>query len=401
MSTLRLLLVAFGLLGGVIGLTMRPADWRAWAVAAVAAWLAVGGLPGHWDSARLVAGVLGTLGVVGCGLVVMPPHWRAVVLSAAILFHFGGILAATTWPETYTSPSPWLTNQAANRIYLPYYKFMYLINAYHFYSPDPGPSSHLFFLIEYDTDEDEVDAKTNEPKVVDGKVVKKKAAEWVDIPRRSTQFRDPLGMTYYRRLSLTELVSSSTPGSATPASVEKLAAMQRRRDNEIGLNGKPIPGALLPGNELDLNQYRPPHSHLRRHTFPSYARHIASEYSGPRKTADGKVVNYTVTGVHLFRVEHRVVMPMQFLEYDNPVAKDVLARNPNRDIQPQTGGYTPNHPITYLPYYLGRYDPSGRLTNPEDPLLYWLVPIAQREKKGFHDWMSEYVGHEFVWDGKE
>jgi hypothetical protein len=205
-------------------------------------------------------------------------------------------------------------------------------------------------------------------------------------------------MTYYRRLSLTELVSSSVPGSASPASVEKLAAVQRRRDNEIGLNGKPIPGALMAGNELDLSQYRPPHAHLRRHTFPSYARHIAVEYTGPRKTADGKVVNYTVSGVHLFRVEHRVVNPNQFLEYENETFKRIGERNPTRGIDPKTGGYTPNHPVTYLPYYLGKYDPAGRLTNPEDPLLYWLVPVVARDKKGFYDWMSEYVGHEFVWD---
>jgi hypothetical protein len=386
---------------------MRSGDWRGWAAAAVAGWLAVAGLPAHWDSVRLVAGVAGSLAGVGA-VVTARPQWRAGVLSVAVLAHFGGILTATTWPETYSFSAPWLTHQAANRVYVPYFKFMYLGNAYHFYSPDPGPASHLYFLIQYETDEDETD-ESGRPKLgSDGKPMKKRTAEWVDMPRRRTQYRDPLGMTYYRRLSLTELVSYNIPGQASSPSLEKALAIQRRRDNELGLKGTPVPGVLV-NNEIDLTQYRVPHSHLRRFMLPSYARHIAAEFTGPRTGAGGRKVNYTVKTLKMYRVEHRVITPDQFLEYENPaaLAAKLPERNPNLAGTPQRlGGFTPFHPTLYSPYYMGEFDPAGKLTDPQDPLLYWLVPVRYlpnrpKDQPDFKDHMSEYAGYTFDWRGKE
>ena len=403
LSSVRLLLVATGLLVAACGLTLRATDRLAWLLAGVAGWLAVFGLPSHWDSARLVAGVMGTLALGGAVLRSVPLSIRWAILSVGVVLHFGAILVATTRPTTYSSPAPWVTDQASNRLYQPYFEFMYLGNAYHFYSPDPGPASHLFFLLEYETDEEDRDESSGQVRLAaDGTPAKKRVSEWVAMPRRRTQFRDPLGMTYYRRLSLTELVSYSSPGTVTAFSMEKSNAVQRRRDNELGLNGKPVPGARV-GNEIDLSQYRVPDIRVRKIMFPSYARHIALEHSGPRKAADGKTVKYTVTRVKMFRVEHRVLQPHQFLRYDNPAER---VYRPDDKAVSQLGNMGPFHPSTYLPFYLGEYDPNGTLVTPNDPLLYWLVPIehlsnASKDQKSFQDWMSVYAGHEFNWEGKE
>jgi hypothetical protein len=282
-SSVRLVLVAGGALAAAVALTQRPGDWRAWAAAGGVGWLAVVGLPAHWDSARLVAGVLGTLALAGGGLAFAPAGVRYAVLSLFAVYHFGNMLTHTTLPDTYTSPPPWVSTQASARLYTDYARFLYLINAYHFYSPDPGPASHLFFYIEYETDEDETDEKTGQVKrTADGTPVKVKTAEWVDMPRRNTEYRDPLGMSYYRRLSLTELVSQAPPGGVTAFSVEKANAVQRRRDNQLGLTGLPVPGAVGYGNEIDLSQYRVPLPHIRRQLLPTYARHVALAHTGPR-----------------------------------------------------------------------------------------------------------------------
>jgi hypothetical protein len=408
LSSLRLVLVAIGTLVAGVTLTMRAEDRIAWLLAGAVGWLAVFGLPNHWDSARLVAGVLGTLAFCGAALLTIPQVYQRILISLGILFHFGAILTATTWPTTYSSPAPWVTDQMGGRVYHPYHKFMYLSNAYHFYSPDPGPASHLFFLVEYELDEEDRDPTTNQVKMTpEGQPAKKRVSEWVDMPKRRTQFRDPLGMTYYRRLSLTELVAYSTPGTALPFTPDKAGAMQRRRDNDIGLNGRPVPGARI-GNDLDLSQYRLPNERVRKLMFPSYARHVARELSGPRPNAKGEMVNHTVRRVKMFRVEHRVLQPNQLLIY--PDARQLrYTPTESRDAnwKPNlVGGLSPFHPSTYSPYYLGEYDTEGVLVNPDDPLLYWLLPIthlpfAAKDQKSYRDLMSEFTDHEFIWEGKE
>ena len=36
------------------------------------------------------------------------------------------------------------------RVYRPYLNLLYMTNAYHFYSPDPGTSSVMWFAVYYD-----------------------------------------------------------------------------------------------------------------------------------------------------------------------------------------------------------------------------------------------------------
>jgi hypothetical protein len=119
------------------------------------------------------------------------------------------------------------------------------------------------------------------------------------------------------------------------------------------------------------------------------------------------VVRYTVTRVKMFRVEHRVLQPNQFLGYDNPLDVQYQPGQAARKM----GQLSPYHPSTYQPYYVGEFTPDGELTNPNDPLLYWLVPIeyvpaAGKDQKSYQDYMSRYAsGNDkaffFQWEGKE
>jgi hypothetical protein len=359
-STARLLLVGIGALVAGSAVSLRPGLWPSWAIAAATALLAaVAGLPEHWDSGRLLASVFAGLAVSGAVLVAVPARVRLSVLSLLVVFHFGGILCATTLPE----PTPWLVSQVGNRVYMPYLSFVYLRNAYHFYSPEPGPASHLFVLLKYELDE--IDPKTGKPKVVH---------EWQTLPRRDEHYRDPLGLTYYRRLSITEMVAGTLPDPYLPNSAEKLSAKRRRIAVAVGLGNKePIPLAP-PEFEPESLQYRVPLPHVTRYLLPAYARHLAVEYSAPGRR---------VVAVKMYRVEHRIVPPSELVR-----------------------GADPYDPIRYRPYYVGTYDPEGHLTDPDDPMLYWLVPVMPRpggaaplDPKGltFDDYLSKHAGFEFVW----
>jgi hypothetical protein len=57
---------------------------------------------------------------------------------------------------------------------------------------------------------------------------------------------------------------------------------------------------------------------------------------------------------------------------------------------------SPYHPTTYWPFFLGEFNARGDLVDPQEPMLYWLVPILPRQggpttdptKRNFLDYMS-------------
>ena len=64
----------------------------------------------------------------------------------------------------------------------------------------------------------------------------------------------------------------------------------------------------------------------------------------------------------------------------------------------------PFHPTTYRPYYLGTYDAEGKLLDPEDPMLYWLVPVLPRaggtspiDGLDYDDYLSKHAGFKVEW----
>jgi hypothetical protein len=342
-NTARLFLVLIGAITAGAAVSMRPDLWWAWALAAAAALLGVGGLPGHWDSYRMVLRVVTGVAVLGSILCCCSKPWRYGVASAAILFHFTGIFMATTSPPTDPYPAPWVTIQAFGRVYQPYLQFIYQRNAYHFYSPNPGPASVLAFLLKTDTGETEVVIDPVSKQPFERKIYK---TEWVVMPKRPRDVRDPLGLSYYRRLSLTEQLARGSPGVIVPDQFEK-SEVSRRRLSRLTV----IP--FHPTESVGM-QYKLPNPDVARYLLPSYASHVILDNTPDAETA-------ARTQVKIYRLEHRTLRVEQF-----------ASKLPG-------GGYpSPYAPETYLPFFLGEFDVHGNLVNPQEELLYWLIPIEPR-----------------------
>jgi hypothetical protein len=276
-------------------------------VAAVAVLLArVGFHP--WDSARYFFNALTAVALAGSLLVLMPRLPRRIVVSVLVLFHFGGILTAVTFIAPRDQQAPWLSHQLWTRVYRPYLTFMYLTNAYHFYSPDPGPPSLLWFRIYY----------------TDG------TARWYKLPARG---EDPVALHFQRFLALAE--STNNPVPHAPFTQEN-PIYQRRYLG--GLHHEPpIP---LPA-DLGADQQFVEPNFFAKELAASYARHVARAETRP------------VASVRVYRITHSIILPYQMADGFSPVAETF-----------------------YAPYYLGRFDRDGRLLDPEDPFLYWYLPIV-------------------------
>ena len=209
LHTTRLFLVLIGTITIGAAISMRPDLWWVWSIGAIGALLAWGGLPGHWDSYRLVSMVLFGVAATGTALCLLPREWRLGIASASMLFHFTGIFMATTSPPTGNLPSPWITMQAFNRVYNPYLQFIYQRNAYHFYSPDPGPASVLVFMLKTETGTDPVTGS------------KQYKTEWVVIPKRPADVRDPLGSVLLPTAVSDRAAFPRQSGSLCPGSVRE------------------------------------------------------------------------------------------------------------------------------------------------------------------------------------
>ncbi len=356
--TARLVLVFAGAITVGAAVSMRPDLWRTWLIGAGGGLLAIAGTPAHWDSFRLLFGALTAVATAWTLVLLAPPAYRLPALTAAVVFHFTGIFLATTTPPS----TPWITEQAFMRVYNPYLQMIYMRNAYHFYSPEPGPASVLVCMLKTETGTDANGRKQYQTK-------------WVVLPKRPADVRDPLGLTYYRRLSITEQLARASPGLLLPAnSAEKSEMLPRRR-----AIAHIIP---LHPNEEQLSQYRLPEATVARFVLPSYASHVILENIPPALT--GK------TTVKLYRMEHRTLSVEEFA--------NVRGKGP---------GANPYSPTTYRPFFLGEFgyvaDPDHpgatriELLNPQEPMLYWLVPILPRpggvppgdpNKREFVDFLS-------------
>jgi hypothetical protein len=304
------------------------------------------------------------------------------VISALLLFHFTGIFTATSSPGTGALPPPWLVEQAFGRVFNPYLQFVYLRNAYHFYSPEPGPASLVCCLLKTETGSE----------VRDGVRQPTYEYRWVILPRRPADVKDPLGLTYYRRLSVTEQVARMYPGLAVPSDqFEKSEVRQRRVASGIPL--VPVSGR---DRDQPISQYRIPNQDIQRYVIPSYARFVLLEY-----TAGGQVSGKTT--VKMYRLEHQTLDVGEFTGVTQPEGKPV----------------DPYHPATYRPYFLGEFGwkpdpdhpgvPRVELLNPQEPMLYWLVPVIPRPEgsppgpdgKDYIDFLSQHAGvppgQEFPW----
>lgn len=367
LSTVRLWLVGLGAVITGYALSLQAAQPRYWLYAAAFGLIAgLIALPPHWDSIRFMFRVLAGVALLGAVFVALNFTWRVRLASALIAFHFCGIFLATTSPATQAGTPPyWITEQLFNKIFMHYLQFVYLRNAYHFYSPEPGPASIVAFLI-----------KTKAGKeIINGEERDRYERRWVVIPRRPQDVKDPLGVSYFRRLSITEQVAA--PGSPVVTS-ESSEIYQRRM---MAFYEEPRGPGRVVEQLIPLNPYEPMESQYRmpslityRYLLPSYAQHIIHEEVDRDKMED--------TTVMIYQLVHRTM-----------------------NVQEARAGVAPFAPGAYRAFYLGEYNVHGELVNPRDPMLYWHVPVYARQPgyftdenpEKFEDYLSRHAGLTFNW----
>lgn len=349
---LRVFLIGTGLIAAGGAVSIRPRSFLVVLLAALTglfAYLAMSYT--DWDSAQLVVGILTTLaflgallnGVAYCLGLLFPGNVTKVVFSilfsGVILVHFGGILSAVTSVPPPNGPAPWISDQLWKRVYRPYLQFGHLNNAYHFYSPEPGPPIIIWSLIEY----------------ADG------SKRWIWIPNRDEEYKDylqfpdgskqlipnsdqifhdkdPLKQEWYRRLSLTESTNQLQALPMIPQGI---------------LQNRILAGRTFPAGAIPLHPYLAESMQFRVPQFislwmvPSYARHLARNYPHPLDPS------IEFKSVKIYRVIHTMLEARQFNRPD----------------------LTPTSRVLYFPYYHGEFDKEGKMVKPEDPFLYWLIPI--------------------------
>jgi hypothetical protein len=366
---LRVSLSVLGLLIAGCSVSMRPSWFGGWLCAAAAGLLGYGfggsapvgtewqtfpprdwiaALPNSWDSFHIFFGVGAVIGLIGAAWTRLPLKATVGLIMFGVAFHFAGILSAITSPPA----TPFLTEQYWNHVSRPYLQFTYMSNAYQFYSPNPGPACEIWVCLEYEGDPD-----------------LPKDCEWIEIPKRGTDVKDPLGLSYYRRLSLTE--NTSQFGTQIPDWEEHQQVVVRRN-----VATRDIPRAGR-SDEFERNL---PNEIVINHLLPSYARHFASMHADPSKK---------LKSVRIYRTLHQLPTLNEFRGYD-PVY--------GRSIDP-IGPYS--HRL-YLPFFQGEFNANGELIDPLAPLLYWLVPIMPerpvpadkaeyKRNGGFSYYYTDYV----------
>ena len=300
----------FAMLIGGYAVSRRPKDSLTLLAAALTSLLAGVATNPAWDSIRLMQWVMAATAGAAALIVLLPPTGQRVAFSLLVFYHFAGIVSAITSPP----PMPWMTGQLWARIFRPHLEFSYVNNAYQFYSPQPGPAQLLWFCITG----------------ADGQ------SRWYKTPIKG-DLLDPLGIEYFRRLSLTERAHQL---SGTPPSEDVRLARQTI--------GQDIP--LHPGIE-EIFQYQCP-TEQGRHFIEGYARHVGRVLGTGRKYTDGTPV--PVYDIKVYLTQHDMLNQIQFQKSEDPYG-----------------------PETYKPVFYGMFDGEGRpkMNQADRAMLYWLVPI--------------------------
>ncbi len=316
-----------------------------------------------WDSMGLLLLVMAFVALTGGILIVLPLKWRKFVGSLMILYHFGGICTAATAVPAL-GHVPWLPTQIWTHFYRPYLYFMYLNNAYHFYSPEPGPPTLIWFRIEY-----EGEAKPR----------------WVRISERKDYITR---LQYQRFLAMTESVSVYSKTDKVPP--DKLTKLYERRyaiDNPGGRGRdwwrtderprkiKPYPGLDLSVQYRQINQ-------MARLYLRGYVQHVARYY--PSLTNP----NAKVKRIQVYELIHNIMSAAQFAEgYDplDPAMYRVYYLGPYTEqgelIRPKISEAAPRH-LGLISYQVldGRGNPRLQVEEVQDLYLYWMLPIYREPR---------------------
>jgi hypothetical protein len=295
-------------------------------------------------------------------------------VSLLVAGHFFAILSTVLAVPPAGRAQPWLAMQALSTVE-PYLQFVYLRNAYHFYAPEPGPASLVWFRVEYADN----------------------SARWIYLPERKNPHHapDPLAQEYTRRLSIANAASDSeaTPLLDNTVRQLRLTAGLLQRGKTIHLrelrssDGELLGERVVPEstfqeekslgrtNTVDLSlpdgiefhpelpvdaQYAVP-NRAARENIEDFVRHVAKFYPS--------LVNpdLPVRGVKVYKVVHIMLEPAALAHVDEDTGV------PDND---------PSDRRTYRPYYMGDYTPDGKLKNGNDPFLYWLIPIFTKPVGG-------------------
>jgi hypothetical protein len=302
-----------------------------------------------WTSAQFFLIGLIVIALFGAVLVILPSLPRKVLLSLLLVFHFGGIFVAgaNVAPGGVGQP-PWLTEQLWVRVYRYYLGYVYMTNAYHFYSPDPGPSTLTWFRIQFDDD----------------------SYRWVKLPDK----QGSLVPLQYTRLMVvadsTKLAGPMPPPWLLQRRINERKEAGRWFTPEPTKDGQkfanvPIPITLEdyfnPFNNLPLppDAYREPTEYSKR-LISSYVRYVANN------NPHDKDPSVPIKNIKVYSITHKLIGANEMAMGRDPLQK-----------------------IYLQPYYMGKFDTSGELLVKQqeynalgqptfkeyDGFLYWVVPI--------------------------
>src|SRR5262245_29288757 len=299
--------------GGAVWLRLATAGWeledRAKSSGLVTLAAVGAGVAGYvfnadgWDSFAMVMSVAVGVALAGALLILMPPLARRLTISVLVLVHFGGIVTAVLSVPPPNGPAPFLVNAAWTYFYRNYFQFMYLNNAYHFYSPNPGPPSLLWFAIKYK----------------DGQ------GRWVMLPARE-QYRTR--QDYQRYVALPEYVNQPAMPQPTGPFLTEMWKLRVRAG--VNLSIPPTPEELVPPS----SQFLLPNAYSQ-HMISSYARYVAHHFPSNLGPDD------PVESVKVYRVLHNILGPDQMASMNEK-------------------GWSPTGLNTYAPFYLGEFDAEGK-----------------------------------------
>ena len=339
LAPLRFVALLVGLIttGAAVSLRLRTAGQQfdermesagVLAVAAFAALLAFFATDPAWDSMAMVLVALIAVALFGVVLVLLPTPARMIVVGVLVLVHFGGIITAATTIDPPGASAPWVS-QKAWLLYRPYLQFMYLNNAYHFYSPEPGPPALMWFHIKHK----------------DGQV------KWVKIPHRDD---DPVPIHHTRLLSITESAAATTMQQPAEPLWDDLKFDRQR-------NGDAYDIPLAPENIMPFAMQHQETQAYSQRMQESYVRHIARLYPG----ADDN----PITGIKVYRLRHTIMNPEPMAEGRNLLDHTLF-------VAFYQGEFNKDGKLLYP----DAYDKMGNLIGRKDPFRFWYMPIYYQPK---------------------
>lgn len=311
-----------------------------------------------WDSIRLALRVLTAVTLTAGALAVVSMKVRRLVLSLVIALHFCGIATASL----AAPPSPQLVQAIWTRIFRPYLEFMYLNNAYHFYAPEPGPQSYMWFRLIYtDANGSEVGRWEKFPHVDDN-----------GLPLRS-------GSPAYQRYVVKN--EQFLPIEAAPAPMftnedgvlDTPSVYYKRLQAGTGFGGIVVGREPLKKDHIKIPLH-PQIPYMQQLLIPtetvkrllaSEARYVARKYG---EVPDEPSLKFK--SVKIYRVVHLIPSALHLVN-----------------------GLPPTDPQLYRPIYMGNFDRAGKLleTAEDDPYLYWLMPILSDQPTDPHSPIKDYA----------